>query len=54
MIKFVRVNHPLGATTVHDAVRKAESDEYQWQQGSILPQIDSVNRNISVNGMRNQ
>jgi hypothetical protein len=52
--RFVLVNHTFGTTITYGAIRKAESDEYQWQQCNTPPQGCQVNRNISVNGMKNQ
>jgi hypothetical protein len=41
-------------TITYGAVKKAEGDDYQWQQGSTPSQACQVNRSTSVNRMRNQ
>jgi hypothetical protein len=37
--KFVQFNHTFGTIITHDTVKKAQSNEYQWQQGSMAPQV---------------
>jgi hypothetical protein len=47
---FVQSNSTFGMTITHDAIKNAESDEYQRQQCNMACQTYEVRMNIRVNG----